>query len=483
MPGAERLHLVALCAALLAVRAASMLVVSQPGYTDAYYYALVAERVALGQGLTADFVWNLMEAPGSDDLPVASHRFWMPLATLIGAAGIRLAGGILGSFGAAQLAIVLVSALIPALAYAAARSLGTSHRAALCAGALAGLGGAFAPGWVSIDSFAPAAVAGTAFFLLLARAARGEVGAGALAGLAVGVLYLARAEGALFGLALLALRSRAGLAGAAVALTIGLAWQLRQASLGYPADLLARSVLLVRYEDFFRSAPPTLEAFAGAWPEVLAAKAQALATNATTFAVAFLLVLLPGVAIALRRHAGRPEVRAWAGLALLAFLAQSLLWTLHSTRGSYFHSLAALLPFGIALAVAGSSRWSARPVAAAALAGAAAISGLALAEWDRSFNAAYARRVEAVPALPQGRLLVIDAAAWRWISGREAVVTPADGLEAAACRLRRLDPRVLVLEPAHFSAYGERYAAGAPLADSGGVKVFEYRSACEVAGR
>lgn len=483
MPRSEALHLAALSAALLALRAASMLVVSQPGYTDAYYYTLVAERVALGQGLTADFVWNFIELPAADDVPVASHRFWMPLATLAAAAGIRLAGGIVGSFGAAQLAIVLFAAAIPPLAYLCARSLALTHRPALVAAALAGLGGAFAPGWVSVDSFAPAAVAGTAFFLLYRRAARGDVRAGALAGLAVGVLYLARAEGALFGLALLALRSRAGMAGAAVALSIGLGWQLRQLSLGYPADLVARSILLVRYEDFFRLAPPTAEAYAAAWPEAVRAKGEALATNAVTFAIAFLLIMLPGLAIALRRYGDRPEVRAWAALAALVFLAQSLLWTLHSTRGSYFHSLAALLPFGVALAVAGSSRWSARPVAAAALAGSAAISVGALAQWDVSFNGSYQRRSALVPSLPPGRLLAIDAAAWRWISGRVTAVTPADGLDAASCRLRRLDPRVLVLEAAHFSAYGERYATGSPREDSEGVKVFEHRGACEVAAQ
>jgi len=36
-------------------------------------------------------------------------------------------------------------------------------------------------------------------------------------------------------------------------------------------------------------------------------------------------------------------------LAAVVFLLQSLVVTLHSTRGSYFHSLAAFLPFGVAL--------------------------------------------------------------------------------------------------------------------------------------
>lgn len=479
----ERVQLAALCAALLAVRAASMLVVSQPGYTDAYYYAVVAERVALGQGLTADFVWNFLEVPALADLPVASHRFWMPLATLIQAVGIRLVGGLVGSFGAGQLAIVAVAAAIPAVAHAAVRSLGGTHRQGMVAAAFAGLGGAFAPAWVSVDSFAPAAVLGTAFFLLFRRAAAGDVRAGALAGLAVGLLYLARAEGALFGLAFLALRSRAGAAGAGVALAIGLAWQLRQLSLGYPVDLLARSAFLLRYEDFFRIAPPTLEAYLLAWPEALRAKGEALATNALTFAFGFMLILLPGIAVALRRHGRRPDVRAWIGLAIGVFLAQSLVWTLHSTRGSYFHSLAAFVPFGVALAVVGSARWAGRPTSIAALVGITALSIMAIAQWDESFNALAGRRMSAVGTLPPGRMLAIDGAAWRWISGRPSIVSPADGLESVACDLRRLDPRVLVLEPAHFSAYDERYRTGSPRAEVGGVKVFDYRSDCELARR
>ena len=460
-----------------------MLVVSQPGYTDAYYYAVVAERLALGQGLTADFVWNFMEAPGFQDLPVASHRFWMPLATVIQAVGIRLVGGLIGSFGAGQLAIVLVAAVIPAVGYLAARSFGGTHRQAMLAAAFAGLGGAFAPAWVSVDSFAPAAVLGTAFFLLYRRAAAGDVRAGALAGLAVGLLYLARAEGALFGLAFLALRSRAGLAGAGTALAIGLAWQLRQVAVGYPADLFARSAFLLRYEDFFRIAPPTLDAYLLSWPEALRAKGEALATNALTFAFGFMLILLPGIAVAMRRLGRRADVRAWAALSLCVFLAQSLVWTLHSTRGSYFHSLAAFVPFGVALAVVGSARWAGKPTSVAALTGIALLSIVAIAQWDESFNGLARRRMAAVSALPPGRVLAIDGAAWRWISGRPTVVSPADGLEAVACELRRIDPRVLVLEPAHFSAYDDRYTAGSPRADVGGVKVYDYRSECELARR
>ena len=76
--------------ALVAFRVLSAaFVVIQPGFTDAYYYVDVARRLAHGQGLTADFVWNFIEAPQLAPLPVPSHRFWMPLTTVVQAAGRR----------------------------------------------------------------------------------------------------------------------------------------------------------------------------------------------------------------------------------------------------------------------------------------------------------------------------------------------------------------------------------------------------------
>ncbi|MDP9265767.1 MAG: hypothetical protein M3O91_06595, partial [Chloroflexota bacterium] len=119
--------LFAVSLAALAVRLASAaLVVVQPGYTDAYYYTDTAARLARGEGLTVDFVWNFLEAPHLEALPVASHRFWMPLPTLVQAAGIVAAGGWLGPFRAAQLAVVIVAAALPAAGYAAARSIGAA---------------------------------------------------------------------------------------------------------------------------------------------------------------------------------------------------------------------------------------------------------------------------------------------------------------------------------------------------------------------
>ena len=464
MSAARRLALIV--GALLLFRLGSALIVSQPGYTDAYYYAGVARRLVAGYGLSADFIWNFLEAAPGGSLPVPSHRFWMPLASVLQSIGMG-ALPFVDSFHAAQAIEILTSLFIPIVAYRAARSLGGTPQVSLIAAGLAGLGGAFAPGWVSLDAFAPAAVLGTLFFLAYGRAARGDLWSGAQAGLWIGLLFLARAEGALFGLALLPLlRSPAtrwaGAAGTAVAMAIGLAWVARDLSLGPVPDLFARSALLVRYEDFFAIEPPTWSAFVAALPQVLTAKVVAAGTNAVTFMFAFGLLLVPGIVVAVRSRRMVPSVRAFAGLLLGVYLFQSLVVTLHSTRGSYFHSLAAFFPFGVALGVIATSELlrtaeRRRVAAVAGLAAALVLSAFALGEWDAAFGPPYRARVAAERSIPPGRFMAIDAAAWRWIGRRPVIVTPADLGPCAFARSSYSAVKWLVLEEQHFSAYDPIY--------------------------
>ena len=487
--------------ALLGVRALSAIVVAQPGYTDAYYYAVVAERLAHGHGLTADFVWNFLEAPQFAALPVASHRFWMPLASIVPAAGIAIGGGAVGDFRAGQIALILVAACIPLVTFAAARSLGTSASWSLVAATVAGLGGAFAPGWVSIDSFGIAAVLGTSFFLAYARAARGSVRAGLVAGLLVGLLHLARAEGALFGLVLLPLLGRrrtrrAGAVGTAVALAIGLGWLVRGALLTYPEDLVARAMLLVRYEDFFAIEPPTLAGFLAAPLIVLTAKLGALVTNAYT--VAFLLLFVPivPIVVAARRRPDEPGARAFLVLAVLIYLVESLVFTLHSVKGSFPHAFASFFPFAVALAAAGAEHLFAgstlgmrRLVMVMSVAVFAAFSAFFVADWDDLFNTPYRDRLAAAALLPPGALVARDAAAWRWLTGRETVVAPTDGERAASCVAEIYLAETLILEPAPSTAYGTLYGSERseyfPLrAERGGIRLYEPNSEqrCIIAG-
>jgi hypothetical protein len=462
-------------------------VVTQPGFTDAFYYVDVARRLAHGQGLTADFVWNFLEAPRLADLPIPSHRFWMPLATVVQATGIAALEPILGTFRSAQAAIIAVAAFVPAAAYVSARSIGASARAALVAAALAGLGGfTFAPAWVTLDSFSVAALLGTMFFVAFGGAAVGDVRAGAIAGALVGLLFLARAEGALFGVALLALAIRpssrvSGLAGTAVALAIGLLWLARGLPLpGSPATAFAKGVFLVRYEDFFALSPSGTADVA----TLVGVRLGALWSDLVVALAALLLFLAIPLVLGLRAGWRFPAVRAFAALALLIYVAEGLIWPLHATRGSYFHSLAAFFPFAMALVALGGETWlarfeqRARRLATYGTLGAVLVLAVfGLTNWDASFNEPYRARVAALDLIPPGPFLAIDAAAWRWISDRSVLISPADGPETAACVAIHYRVQSLVLEPAHFSAYQSLYdGSGSPWfgqrAERGGIRVY-----------
>lgn len=487
-------RLAGLVGALFLFRLGSALVVFQPGYTDAYYYANVAKRLAAGQGLTADFIWNFIEAtPGSCVgclspngailIDVPSHQFWMPLATVLQAIGIKSLP-FLDAFHAAQAIEILIACAIPVIAYAAARSLGASTTSALVAATLAGLGGAFAPGWVSLDAFAPAAAIGTVFFLSYRRAAAGDARSGAIAGLAVGLLFLARAEGALFGIALLSLlraptSRRAGVLGVGIASVVGLAWFARDVSLGGQADLLGRTVFLSRYDAFFSMIP--VRGGAALLP-ILDARPAALLTNLVTFVFAFGLLLVPGLVRAIWMRPDRADVRAFGWLIVLVYLVESIAFALHSTRGSYFHSLAAFFPYGIALGVVGTGELlrlteRRRTAAVGGIVGAALISVFALAQWDESFNAPYRQRIAVASRIPSGLFMAIDAAAWRWITDRPVVVSPPDGDPGTYCRLSEMHVNALVLEPAHFNLYdglyrGEDTRFGPPDVIAG-IKIYQ----------
>jgi hypothetical protein len=411
----------------------------------------------------------------------------MPLATVVQAIGIAALEPVLGTFRSAQAAIIAVAAFVPAAAFVAARSVGASTRAALVAAALAGLGGfTFAPAWVTLDSFAIAALVGTMFFVAFGRAAAGDVRAGAIAGALVGLLFLARAEGALLGVALLVLVLRpssrvSGIAGSAVALAIGLAWLVRGLALpGSPAIALVKGVFLVRYEDFFALTPSGSADLA----TLIGVRLSALGSDLVVALAALLLFLAIPLFLGLRAGWRHPAVRAFVALALLIYVAEGLIWPLHATRGSYFHSLAAFYPFAMALVALGGETWlarlepSARRVATYGTLGAVLILAVfGLTNWDASFNEPYRARVAALDLIPPGPFLAIDAAAWRWISDRSVLIAPADGPETAACVAIAYRAQSLVLEPAHFSAYESLYdrAGSAWFGQSGergGIRVY-----------
>ncbi|MFN2121495.1 MAG: hypothetical protein ACK2T0_13990, partial [Anaerolineales bacterium] len=56
-----------------------------PGYLDADYYFGGGLQLAAGKGFTEPYLWNYLDQPVA--LPHPSHTYWMPLASMIAAAG------------------------------------------------------------------------------------------------------------------------------------------------------------------------------------------------------------------------------------------------------------------------------------------------------------------------------------------------------------------------------------------------------------
>lgn len=61
-----------------------------PGYMDAEYYFSGGLRLAEGNGFTEQILWNYLDQPQS--LPHPSHTYWMPLPSVVAAAGMLLTG-------------------------------------------------------------------------------------------------------------------------------------------------------------------------------------------------------------------------------------------------------------------------------------------------------------------------------------------------------------------------------------------------------
>src|SRR5690554_3004982 len=87
----------------LAMQAFWGLQLVHPSYMDAYYYATNGQRLAEGYGFTEMIIWQFLDQPES--LPTPSHTYWMPLPSLLAAAGYR----VMDHFRGAQLPFWLLA--------------------------------------------------------------------------------------------------------------------------------------------------------------------------------------------------------------------------------------------------------------------------------------------------------------------------------------------------------------------------------------
>ena len=95
----------------LLIQSIWLIILEQPSYMDAYYYASNGERLADGHGFSEMVIWQYLDDPSG--LPTPSHTYWMPLPSMLAALGHAIRGDFLGQ----QIVFWLMGGLLPLLAF------------------------------------------------------------------------------------------------------------------------------------------------------------------------------------------------------------------------------------------------------------------------------------------------------------------------------------------------------------------------------
>jgi len=353
-----------------------------PGYLDADYYFGGGLRLATGKGFTEPYLWNYLDQPAS--LPHPSHTYWMPLASMISAAGMSIAGET--TYAAGRLGFLFLAALIPVLTAALAYQFRQRQDLALTSGLLAVFSGYYAPFLSVTDNYGPDIALGAIFFMLIVRR---RLAASAALGVVVGLLALARTDGLMWlvaGLGAVILRERLRVADTSVNRK-GQAARFVARELGEPASHLllilagfvvvmgpwfwrmhslfgtifapgaGRLLWLRNYDETFVFLATQLTLthwISQGWGPILAARLAALRWNVlNAFAAQGELVLAPFIlgGLWIFRHDLRVKVGCAAWLALLGVM--TVVFPFAGARGGFFHSGATLQPLWWAAAPIG----------------------------------------------------------------------------------------------------------------------------------
>jgi len=129
------LFLAALYAVAFGVRVYATQARVSAGHGDVAGYYHVARNLASGRGFVQDFLSEYLNDPRA--IPAPSNTWWLPLPSIIAAAGMRLAGDT--GYAAAKYAMIAVSSLVPLLVFFAGWFLLRSRTAGV-AGAILALG-------------------------------------------------------------------------------------------------------------------------------------------------------------------------------------------------------------------------------------------------------------------------------------------------------------------------------------------------------
>jgi hypothetical protein len=350
-----------------------------PGYLDSDYYFGGGMQLALGNGFTEPYLWNYLDDP--EGLPHASHSYWMPLASILTAAGMLVTGN--ADFASGRLAFLALAAAAPVFTGRLAFAFSGNRALALVSGLLAVFSIYYVPFMPVPDNYGSYIVLGSLFFLAIGRGSKAAFFA---TGLIAGLMTLARSDGLLwlamaFVAAVLGVpvespgrevrsgifdaRRRASRAFMLMALAITgfllmmAPWSQRNLKLyGTPmAPGGARLLWLTTYDETFAypASQLTFDRWLDqGWASILTARLSALKWNLlNTFAAQGGVFLFPFIVLGAWMHRRDRRVQtalaAWAAL----LVVMSLVFPFAGARGGFFHAGASIQPMWWILAPLG----------------------------------------------------------------------------------------------------------------------------------
>lgn len=473
-----------------------------PGYTDAEYYYGGGLRLFEGWGFSEMILWNYLDDPAG--LPHPSHAYWMPLPSILAAAGMFLLQNT--SYFAARLPFVLLAALVPPLTALVALRLGQGRWTAILAGGLGLFSGFYILYTTLTEGFAIVMVLGsvfllTAFGLMVAGAAKKLTAWHFLVpGAAAGLIHLTRADGVLWLAAGLAaawwvarwqykapVQKMAAVLGCVLAgylLVMGPWFVRNQLVFG---SMLApgarRGLWLQEYNQIF--AYPAEQLNFAHWQAagcqvIFRDRLSALGMNLkTAFAVQGQIFLLPLMLAGMWQLRRNRIVVLALGLWLATLGVMSIVFPFAGARGGFFHSGAALQPFLWACVPAGlqafvdwgsaKRSWDSRTamvVFGGGLMGLGVLlSGVLFTQrvlgrnWEASWNKSQVLEMalEKAGAGEEDVVVINNPAGMYAATGRAAIVIPDGSLETTLRVAERYGAAWLILEEDHVSGLDVLY--------------------------
>lgn len=350
-----------------------------PGYMDSEYYFAGGLQLVEKKGFSEPFIWNYLDNPAG--IPHPSHLYWMPLPSILAAAGMWITGAT--SFLAARVLFILLAGLIPVVTASLAFHLTHQKSYALLSGLLAAFSGFYLLYQSNTESFSLYMVLGGVFILLLGdltvKARRWKF---PLIGITSGLLYLSRADGLIWLLAAILwvlvseFKRPPGNTPdikitavhlfellAAFLLTTG-GWYFRNEALfGAPVPPSnAKALWFTQYNDLYLYPADSINFsnwMQSGWKSILFDRLQAAWNNLKTiFAVEGEIFLFPLILAGLWGLRKEKRVQVGVGIWAVTYLVMSLLFPFAGSRGGMMHSGAGVQTLLWAVVPAGLERIS-----------------------------------------------------------------------------------------------------------------------------